>query len=192
MNLNPESLLGNLLGVFGPPAGEAGKLSAPQWDVLVLLVFVVAVFVYGLSVGRGRMLVTLISTYIALAVWRVLPFVADLTKGKAREEAFWINSAAFLGLVVLLYFLLSRTAFRTSTRGRKAGGEWLQIFLISALQVGLLVSVVLSFLPPKPPFDLAPITKTLFTSKHAAFWWTLIPIAGLLVLRRRSVTGSHE
>ncbi len=185
MNFNLESLPGNLLGVFG-------KLSAPQWDVLVLLVFVVAVFVYGLSVGRGRMLVTLISTYIALAVWRVLPFVADLTKNRGREEVFWINSAAFLGLVILLYFLLSRTAFRTSTRGRKAGGEWLQIFVISALQVGLLVSVVLSFLPSKPPFDLAPITKTLFTSKHAAFWWTLIPIAGLLVLRRRTVSGKPE
>jgi len=63
-------------------------------------------------------------------------------------------------------------------------GSWFQVIIFSFLQVGLLISVILSFLPAEIASELLPITKDIFTSDKAQFAWLLAPILAMIIIGR--------
>ena len=156
--------------------------AAPSWDLFIVMFFVVTVFLYGISLGRDRIIVILISIYISIAVVQTAPFLgamhADINIG--QDYAFRI--ASFLGLFLLLFFLLSRTAL-TAIFANLAAGEWWQVLFFSAFQVGLLVSITLSYLPKEAIATLAPLTQTLFATETGRFFWVVAPLVGMVLLK---------
>lgn len=164
-------------------ADYAGKInwSSPTWDLFIVLFFVVTVFLYGLSLGRDRVIVILVSIYMAIAVMANTPYLTALNNlGVGRFFVFKV--AAFLAVFLLLFFLLSRSALQ-KTFGNLAAGKWWQVFLFSTLHVGLLVSVVLSFLPSTATAGLAPITRQVFASEAGRFFWIIAPILAMTVVK---------
>ncbi|MFH2062834.1 MAG: hypothetical protein ABIJ46_01625 [bacterium] len=169
--------------------GLVGYVSAvnwatPTWDLFIVIFFVVTVFLYGMSLGRDRIIVILVSIYMALAVVSNVPVVSS-SSGSANVlvgNLFVLKVTTFLGLFILLFFLLSRSALMR-TFGNLANGSWFQIFLFSIFHVGLLVSITLSFLPPDAANNLAPLTRTVFASDWAKFIWVVAPVASMMVLK---------
>lgn len=156
--------------------------SSPTWDLFIILFFVITVFLYGMSLGRDRIVVILVSIYMALAVVSNAPFLAHLNASVKIGDFFAFKITAFLGLFVLLFFLLSRSAL-LHTFGNLASGNWLQVMIFSTLHVGLLVSITLSFLPKEAVGHLAPMTREIFASETARFAWIVAPIVAMAVLR---------
>lgn len=170
---------------FGETVGKdvADKLGAvnwiaPTWDLFIVIFFLVTVFLYGLSLGRDRIIVILVSIYMALAVISNAPLVDTGAEG----ESFAIRVTAFLAIFILLFFLLSRSALM-NTFGTLAAGTWWQVFVFSTFHVGLLVSITLSFLPKDAIGHLAPITQQIFASETGRFFWIVAPIIGMSMLR---------
>ncbi|MCX6784863.1 MAG: hypothetical protein NTV81_02920 [Candidatus Komeilibacteria bacterium] len=163
--------------------------SKPNWDLFIILFFVAAVFVYGLSLGRDRVLIMTLAIYISLAIIDHLPFLS-----KIMDATFWPNfvlfkALTFSGTFVLLFFLLARSALLRSLGARDVYSSWWQVLLFSFLQVGLLVSTVLSFLPDETLSHLSPTTLQIFASETAKFWWVVAPVVGMMfgrAVRRRS------
>lgn len=155
--------------------------AAPTWDLFIILFFIIAVFLYGVSLGRDRIIVILMSIYMALAVISTAPFLDKLNASWNIGEYFVFKVTAFLGLFMLLFFLLSRSALQ-KTFGDLSAGKWWQVFLFSALHVGLLVSIALSFMPAGAVEHLAPITRTVFATPMAKFIWVVAPIASMALL----------
>ncbi|OIO52737.1 MAG: hypothetical protein AUJ19_00455 [Parcubacteria group bacterium CG1_02_58_44] len=158
--------------------------ATPTWDLFIVIFFIVTVFLYGMSLGRDRIIVILVSIYMALAVVSNIPVVSS-AGGSANVlvgNLFVLKVTSFLGLFVLLFFLLSRSALMR-TFGNMANGSWFQVFLFSIFHVGLLVSITLSFLPPDAVGHLAPITRTIFASDWAKFAWIVAPVASMMVLK---------
>ncbi|MBU0624930.1 hypothetical protein KKF05_01160 [Patescibacteria group bacterium] len=158
--------------------------AAPTWDLFIVIFFIVTVFLYGMSLGRDRIIVILVSIYMALAVVSNAPMI-----GRANPNAdiqfgniFAFKVSAFLGLFILLFFLLSRSALM-KTFGSMAAGKWWQVLVFSIFHVGLLVSITLSFLPPDAAGHLAPITRMFFATEIAKFVWVVAPITGMVLLR---------
>jgi hypothetical protein len=147
--------------------------AAPSWDVFIIAFFVVAVFLYGLSLGRDRLIVILVSIYMALAVVANAPAMARL------EGNFALKAVSFIGIFLLLFFLVSRTSLGKVFSNLAAGKLW-QVLLFSILQVGLLVSITLSFLPPESAGALHPLTRTIFATDMARFVWVVSPIAAMV------------
>lgn len=156
--------------------------SSPTWDLFIILFFVITVFLYGMSLGRDRIVVILVSIYMALAVVSNAPFLAHLNASVKIGDFFAFKITAFLGLFVLLFFLLSRSAL-LHTFGNLASGNWLQVMIFSTLHVGLLVSITLSFLPKEAAGLLAPMTREIFASETARFAWIVAPIVAMSILR---------
>lgn len=155
--------------------------AAPTWDLFIVLFFVVTVFLYGMSLGRDRIIVILVSIYMALAVISNAPLIGKFdTVNIGQFFAFKVTS--FLGLFVLLFFLLSRSAL-TKTFGNMAAGSWWQVLVFSVFHVGLLVSITLSFLPADAVGHLAPLTREIFASDTARFSWIVAPILGMVLLK---------
>lgn len=161
---------------------SAVNWASPSWDLFIVLFFLVTVFLYGMSLGRDRIIVILVSIYMALAVVSNAPILGHLDATVNLGQFFAFRVTTFLGVFVLLFFLLSRSAL-LKTFGSLASGNWWQVFLFSIFHVGLLVSITLSFLPPEAIGHLAPVTRTIFASDAGRFFWIIAPIFGMALLK---------
>jgi len=155
----------------------------PTWDLFIILFFVVAALIYGLSLGRDRVIVILVSVYMALAVVNSAPFIGNFQADIGLNQFFVFRVSAFVVVFVALFFLMSRSALLSTVAGSDAPGSWWQVLLFSFLHVGLLISITLSFLPPAASSGLAPLTQSLFVKDVARFVWIIAPIAAMILIK---------
>lgn len=161
--------------------------TAPTWDMFIAFFFLIAAFLYGFSLGRDKVIVILVSLYVALAVVNSAPFIKNLnTEINVATSLFAFKISTFLGVFLALFFFLSRSAILHSLAAGNALGKWWQVLLFSVLHAGLLVSVVLSFLPTDTLNYLAPFTRQVFTSEFGRFVWIIMPIFAMIGLRGNS------
>lgn len=159
----------------------------PSWDVFVILFFLVGALLYGLSLGRDRIIVILVSIYMSLTVVKSLPdVVLRFTIGKE----FAIQVTAFVALFVGLFFLVSRSALIRTLGVNASEGKWYQTIIFSILHVGLLISITMSFLPADVIAKFAPITQFVFTAQWSQFAWIAAPIVAMIIFG--SKPGSDE
>lgn len=149
--------------------------ATPTWDLFIILFFIVGALLYGLSLGRDRIIVILVSIYMGLAVVSNAPYLRDFNAELTINQNFVIRIGVFLGIFVLLFFLLSRSAL-LKTLGSDARGSWWQVIVFSFLQCGLMISVTLSFLPAGTSENLSPFIQQAFLSDPARFSWLILPI----------------
>lgn len=156
----------------------------PSWDLFIVLFFFIAAFLYGFSLGRDRVVAIMVSLYMALAVVNYAPFLQNLnTEINIVTSLFAFKISAFLGVFLVIFFFLSRSAIVRSLAGGGAVGKWWQVLLFSVLHAGLLVSVVLSFLPPDTLNYLSFATREIFTSEAGRFLWIILPILAMAGLK---------
>jgi hypothetical protein len=181
---NANEASSGIVSVGGDLMNYLSKIdwSSPTWDLFIVLFFIVTVFLYGMSLGRDRIIVILVSIYMALAVVSNAPILGNLDASVNIGQYFAFKVTTFLGLFVLLFFLLSRSAL-LKTFGNLASGTWWQVMLFSIFHVGLLVSITLSFLPTDAVNHLAPITRQVFASETAKFLWIVAPIVSMAMLK---------
>lgn len=155
-------------------------LSHPTWDIILIFALVAAGFFYGIAAGKRRIAATILYTYVSLAIAIATP-VEKLSPLVGSKEKFFLVSGVFLVTFFLLTFLLGS---RKKRWGFAPATSWWQVFLLSFLQVGLFIHLLLSFLPAQTIAMLAPITKNIFANPQLHVWWLLIPIVVLVLMRR--------
>jgi len=168
------------------------SLSNPSWDLFIILFFLASAFVYGMSLGRDRIVVILVSIYMALAVVNYAPFLGTVQGSFGIDKIFVVRISLFVLTFLGLFFLLSRSALiRTIAKGDEQG-NWLQVVIFSMLHIGLLISIVLSFLPIELSGSLAPLSQKFFVSDLARFFWIVAPIAAMIFFGRGGPAKSSE
>jgi len=153
----------------------------PSWDLIVLLFFIIGALFYGMAMGRSRIVVILMSIYITLAIANSVPWENFIKGSISVNNALVLQAGVFLILLIVLFFLISRSAV-----GRvvgDSGGKWWHIILFSFLQVGLLISVIMSFLPSYFLSNFSEVTRDIFISDIGRIVWLVLPIAGMLLVR---------
>lgn len=155
----------------------------PSWDLFIILFFVVAGFLYGLSLGRDRIIVILVAVYMALAVVNDAPYIGRLVEEAGLQQLFVVRISTFMTVFIILFFLLSRSALLKTIAGADTAGAWWQVLVFSFLHVGLLTSVTLSFLPDGAANALSPFTRNIFTTEGGKFFWVVAPIVAMIVLK---------
>jgi hypothetical protein len=160
----------------------------PTWDLFIILFFVVAAFLYGLSLGRDRIIVILVSIYMSLAIVEHTPFLKSEGFQHALNgvvsQFFVFQISAFIFLFIVLFLIISRSALLKTIAASDSPGPWWQVMLYSILHVGLIVSIILSYLP-KETVDsvLAPLTRQVFTTPLAQSAWILAPIVAMIMFK---------
>ncbi len=155
----------------------------PSWDLFIVLFFVVAGFLYGLSLGRDRVIVILISVYMALAVVNSAPFIGNFQADIGINQFFVFRISTFVVVFILLFFMMSRSALLSTVASSDTRGSWWQVLLFSFLHVGLLISITLSFLPPSAATHLAPLTQRIFVHDLGRFIWIIAPIVAMVMIK---------
>jgi len=152
----------------------------PTWDFFIILFFVIATFLYGLTVGRARVVVQIVAMYMTIAVLASAPFWGQLN-GRTPLDHTVSYLVSFLVIFALLCILLSRSLFHKHLAEGK--GQWSDVLLLSVVQVGFLTSVTLNSASGWVVGHLSPATHLIFTNGIAPFIWTVLPIAALVVIR---------
>lgn len=163
--------------------------SATGWDIFIIFLFLIGVWVYGFFLGRNRMIVLLLGSYFSWAITQTLPWVR-LTSvtwlGLGESPSPSLKMLVFLGLVLLFYFLIPRSILSSPLRIKKRGeAGWLQLLLLSVVQLGFVVSVLVSFLPDDIIATLTPMIKKIFVGGDARFVWIFLPILTVVLMRRQ-------
>ncbi len=161
--------------------------AASGWDIFLILVFLIAILIYGFFLGRNRMVILLVSSYFSFSIVKTLPW--------EKLSSFpWLgvgeNSSSkiliFLTLILLLYFLIPRSVLSSTLRIRKRGdASWIQLLILSVVQVGLLAMIILSFMPTEATANLGSIIRKIFIGPGAEFIWITIPILFVVLMRRK-------
>ncbi len=154
-------------------------LSHPTWDVVTIVALVGIGFFYGISAGKWRISATIIYTYMTLAIFTAFP-VDKWTKAIPGVESFFLKIALFLAVLFTFAFMLGPRRKRSIM----FSSSWWQIFVLSFTQAGLLIHIILTFLPPEKIKQLAPITRTIFANPDFHKWWLIGPAIVLIILRR--------
>ncbi|MBI4426701.1 MAG: hypothetical protein HY567_03925 [Candidatus Kerfeldbacteria bacterium] len=155
----------------------------PSWDLFIVLFFIIAGFLYGLSLGRDRVIVILVAIYMALAVVNTAPYIGNFQADVGVADVFVFRISAFVAVFIALFLLLARSALLQTIASADEKGSWWQVMLFSFLHVGLLISIVLSFLPPTATDKLAPLTRSIFVSESGRFLWIIGPIVAMVLIK---------
>ncbi len=163
----------------------------PSWDLFIILFWAVVSLIYAFAAGRGRVINMLFSLYIARLLVTQAPWLTNAVSQKLPSQFNALQLlVSFLIIFILLFIVLGRYAFRTSADGRHFGSVPFTLFF-SVLQVGLLISTIIGYLPAATVATFSPLIKLLFVNSPAPFVWLLLPL-GFLVILGRSVADPTE
>lgn len=157
-------------------------LSNPTWDILLLLFFFFAVFVYGLVVGRNRMIVLLLASYPAVLINEYLSYPQQFLERLNTFQILFLKSFSFFVLVLLVFWILNKAGFLRKELSKKTG----QVIFLSFLNVGFWANIIFNYALKisEETVKLAPLTRLLFGSVPSHFIWLILPILALYWLTR--------
>ena len=155
----------------------------PSWDAFIFFFWAIVAVIYSFSAGRGRIISILVAVYMSELLVIQAPFLSTAVGDQFCLALYLGRLITFLVLFGFFFLVLSKFVFRTSVENRR-WGSWLFSLFFAVLQVGFLISVILSFLPPEVKTSFAPLVKFVFISETANFVWLLLPIAFLVFMGR--------
>jgi hypothetical protein len=156
--------------------------NTPSWDLFIAVIFVAGIFLYTLSLGKNRVLVLLVSSYVSLALFSKSSLLFSQI-GFNLENSFSNNMMIFIGGILLLFFILSNSIF-ASVFEQDSGGTWPQTMIMSFLQIGLMISVAGSFLLSQEASELSPFITSVFINNQAQFFWLVSPFVAALLFKK--------
>jgi hypothetical protein len=162
----------------------AGLFHEPR-GLFVLLALIVCIL-YGISVGKTKALVSLLSIYVAYVLTVLFPFLDHVLRwipGNIQDSG---KALLFLALYITAFLLLSHAM----ARGRLTLGEisLVKVVIISIVQLGLIASMTLSLLPEEfATREFGPF-KLLVAGAYALWGWAAgsLIILPFMRVRRRS------
>lgn len=161
--------LTNLLDVSRLSSFSMGADVLKEPRSLFILLGLVVLVLYGVSVGRTKALVSLLSIYVAYVLTVLFPFL-DQAMGVVPEQVRVGGMAVlFLALYVVTFLLLSHAM----ARGRMTLGEIsvIKVVIISVVQLGLLSSMTFSLLPKELAMRGFGALMPLVSGEYALWGW---------------------
>jgi hypothetical protein len=155
-------------------------------DWVLVLIFLAVALVYGLSMGRNRLVIVMLGVYFSFILTRATPWGELTFLGIKTAPSSTIQIFIFLALILGFYFLIPHSALRHAMRlGGRGKGNWWQILILSVLQIGLILEMAIAFLPAKVVAGLSPLAQLVFVGQGAHFCWLFLPILAMMFLRGR-------
>ena len=157
----------------------ASVIGNPAMDVLVIIFFLGAWFLWGALGGKSKLLSFLFAVYVGLflspLIFKMLDEYMIAPKSQYR------NIMVYFVLLITVFIILERMVLRIFSR---MGYKWWQAFLMSFLAVGLFVSGTLAIISLKGILVISPVTRSLFAGSTAYLFWAAAPLLGLLLVSR--------
>ncbi len=168
-------------------------MAIPTWDLFIILFFLISV-AYGFLLGKNRIIMTILTTYIMLAVASEIgdALVSANFILKSGDSTFILKTSVFLIALFILAILFStRGAITKFLSGADESGSMGNIFftiIYSLLSAGLIVTSIIFFMTPEGRSDFIVQSKWAETMMDLRVWWLLLPLMVIVFegLRRKN------
>ncbi len=162
--------------------GNAG-LPKLNYGWLIALFFIFVIFLVGLSLGKSRILLSLICLYIASFLESHFIYFDKLRGVIKNQPESWLHIGLFLIFFIISLAILNRSALKHSLTLRET--SFFPIALITVVGIGFLTSLIVSYSPPEISGSWPAMIVKFFGTKNAQFWWALTPLVLLLFIKRK-------
>lgn len=159
------------------------NIANPTWDTFLVLFFIAATLLYSFFVNRERLAVVLLSTYSAIALFTATPLLKNYMAALPVADGIPYRLGIFLVCFLLLFILFSSNLALRSDSGQ----PWLTGLLLSFLQVGLLLSALLTLVPSD--VFATQFVRSFFTDDIPRSLWMVAPIGAMIFIRHRLSSG---
>lgn len=157
-------------------------------DVVIGIFLMVVILLIAFGIGKTRMLLAILSTYVAFLIALSFPFYTYLKAVSSLGAwPFWPQLTVFWIGFFLAFFILNKSTLKSKMSLR--GSSPLLILWLSIVETGFLVSVMLSYGQPEiPNFQLSPLLTSYFGTSTSRFVWALLPLVSIFFVKpsRRS------
>ncbi|OGZ34253.1 MAG: hypothetical protein A2174_03575 [Candidatus Portnoybacteria bacterium RBG_13_41_18] len=158
---------------------------------LLILIFLVVGGGAGLVLGGNRVGLITLATYFSYIFNKAIPWRVFLSEKNVPAPN--VQTFLFLAVILVIFFLAPRSGLnsfvRVSGRGR---ANWLQLAILGVLELGFLISAVISFLPANTTADLSLVFKRFFVDDLTRFLWIILPLVAMMILKKRRSYGYGE
>lgn len=154
---------------------QLGLSAQAAQDVMLFLIIVLISFIFGTFIGR-RLITVLINIYIAFALVTVFP------KGLLADYTYAL--AVFFGIIIALTFF-GKKMFDLPLSGSGKGFLW-RIFVMSFLEVTLMLSIAFSLMPKKIALEYVSLNSYGYlVSDNLAFFWMFAPLLFMFIIHKK-------
>ncbi|MBI2669609.1 MAG: hypothetical protein HYX20_00460 [Candidatus Yanofskybacteria bacterium] len=159
------------------------NISGLRYDWLIIFFFVFVILLVAMSLGRSRMLLALLSLYIAVFLEPHFVYFDKLREAVKNMPDYWLR----IGLFFLIYGFVSVILNRSVLKHRLtlAESSIAVVVLIAAVEMGFLATILLSYFPPELLERVPPKLIPYFATKTAQFWWAVVPIFMLVFSKKK-------
>lgn len=155
----------------------------PSWDMFLIL-FLIMGIAYGVMLQRDKVVVTMISIYVALVVTAIIfPSVQQFFAGeKAILNQVFIKSNAnsFTIQTVLFLAIIAVVTAKSGLSGHDEGVSPFAIFGFSFLNIALILSSILFFMPEVQREGIVAGSKIARFFVDYRIWWLILPVVLLI------------
>ena len=146
-------------------------------DFSLLIFMALASFIYGMLLGKHKLMTVLINIYVSFAVITVLP----------KEIVLDYNTKIIIFLIILVALtLMSRRFFDVSFSGAGSSFLW-KVFLVSFIQIGMVLSIIFSLMPKKEALVyISANAYDYLVSGWALLIWMALPLVFMFFFYRKN------
>lgn len=155
-----------------------------SWEIILVLFLIGGGFLLGMLLGRSRVFLLLLGSYISYALLSAIPFKNIFPDLFDRDEDFVIFIVIFLALIGLIYFLFSRSIIRSSIR-KKGDRSVFHIFFLSLFLIGVILTVVFSYFPEDLLNQFSITILNIFNTPLSRVLWLIVPLLFIGIFRRK-------
>ena len=186
MNVFISETLGYLVDFSQYAQRLFGNAGFPKLNYgwLVALFFIFAIFLIGLSLGRSRILLSLISLYVAVFLESHFVYFDKLRELLKIWPEFWLHIGLFLIFFIISLLVLNRSALKHSMTLRET--SFFPIIFAAILEIWFLASLIMAYLPSEIGGSLPVWAVKFFGTQNAQFWWALAPLVLLIFMKRKN------
>jgi len=167
---------------------SAINIQSLSWDMLAILFLLVASIFYGLLLGKNRIILLMLSTYSAFAIYSIFPFskISAVT-----GNLFFLKFGVFLIFMAISFIFFNRSFFGHLFKVSKALSNisFFKIMILSFFQIGLFMSIFFGIVLTDSARSISPLTKLVFTGSIPTLLWFLAPLLFVGLFKGRKQEG---
>lgn len=154
----------------------------PSWILGAL--GTIALSLFGLSVGRTRSVISLLSIYVAFAFDRIFPFLKDIHKLSGNNiEIYWLRLGLFFTIYLTVFIIFNHSFIKKRISAHEYSLFW--IFILSFIQLGFIISIIINIVPPEIVSNWQLGFYDYFSTQKALFFWAIIPLPVIFMMGKK-------
>jgi len=160
----------------------AVNLNITSWEIIIFAFLFAGGFLLGLMLGKDKLFLILLGSYVSSALLSIVPIKKLLPAFFKAEGNFVVMIVLFLLLIGIVYFLFSKSVLRVK---RKVKREFFQTFFYGIFLIGIIVSMIFSFLPQDLISQFSSLPLQVFNASLARILWFVIPLIFIGIFRNK-------